>query len=59
MSEHTQVELVYSEHNCEQVEFKTILSYSILVIFNIFGFIETKRTSSKPVILCVIILKQV
>ena len=32
--------------------------YAILVIFNITGFIEIKRTSSELLILCVIILKK-
>jgi hypothetical protein len=57
VSEHTQVELFYSEHSCGQVEFKAILSQVIFVIFNIFGFIENKR-SSKLFILCVVILEQ-
>ncbi len=59
VSEDTQVELVYSEHSWGQVEPKAILFYAILVIFNIFDFIENKRTSFKLLILCVVILKQV
>jgi len=56
-SEDTQVELVLSEHCDEQVELIAISLLTALVIFNIFGFIENKRTSSKLLILCVIKLK--
>ena len=58
-SEDTQVELVLLKHCFEQVELKVILSFAVLGIFNIFGFIENKRTSSKLLILCVIILNLV
>jgi len=43
-SEDTQVEL---EHSCEQVKLR-----AILVIFNIFGFIENKRSSSTYLVCC-------
>jgi hypothetical protein len=36
--EDTQVELVLLEHSFEQVELTAILSLTVLVIFNIFGF---------------------
>jgi hypothetical protein len=35
-SEDTQVELVLSEHSFKQVELKVILSFSVLLISNIF-----------------------
>jgi len=59
VSEDTQVELVYSWHSCEQVELRAILSFSYSCYFQQFGFIENKRTSSKLLILCVVILKPV
>jgi hypothetical protein len=55
-SEHKQVELDQIEHRCEQV--KLFSFHVILVIFNIFGFIENKGTSSKLLILCVVILNK-
>jgi hypothetical protein len=57
-SDHIQVELVYKEHSCEQVESKLFSFHVILVIFNIVGFIENKRTSCKLLILCVVILNK-
>ncbi len=54
-SEDTQVELVLSEHIYEQEELIVNLSFSYFCYFQHFGFIETKRTSSKLHILFVII----
>ncbi len=59
-SEDTQVELVLSEHCYEQVELIAILSFDCTLLFSTyFGFIENKRTSSKLLILCVVILNLV
>jgi len=44
-SEDTKVELVLSEQSYEQVELVVTLSlFAVLIIFNIFGFLENKRT---------------
>ncbi len=42
VSEDTQVESVLSEHSYEQVELKAILSFAILVIFNILALLKIK-----------------
>jgi len=47
-SEETKVKLVWLGYSFEQVKLKAILSFAILVIFNILASIENKRTSSKP-----------
>jgi hypothetical protein len=41
--EDTQVELVYSEHSCGQVESKAILFYAFLVIFNLLTLLKIKE----------------
>jgi hypothetical protein len=58
--EDTQVELVLLEHSFEHHLLAAILSFlTVLVIFNILASIENKRTSSKLLIICVIILNRV
>ncbi len=59
VSEDTQVELVLAEHSYEQVELRAILSFCYSCYFQHSGLYENKRTSFKPLILCVIILNQV
>jgi len=59
VSEDTQVELVYFEHWGEQVEFKAILFLCHSCYFQPFDFIKNKRTSSKLLFLCIVILNQV
>jgi len=56
-SEDTQVELVLSEHNYEQVELIVILSFCCTCYFQHSGFIENKRASFKLLILCLINFK--
>jgi len=56
VSEDTQVELVYTEHSCGQVESKAILFLCFSCYFQPFDFIENKRASSMLQILCVVIL---
>jgi len=59
VSEDTQVELVLAEHSYEEVELRAIISFCYSCYFQHFGFIENKRRSFKPLILCVVILNQV
>ncbi len=57
-SEHTQVELVWNEHAVNRQNSKLFSFQVILVIFISYDFIENKRTSSKLLILCVVIFNK-
>jgi len=59
-SEDTQVELVLSEHSCEQVELKAVLSFCCTCYFqHILASLKIKEHHQNPLILCVLTLKQV